>query len=208
MRMLIAEDDPVSRHVLQSVLTSWGYEVVVAKDGEEAWQALQAEDHPFLAILDWMMPGLDGPEVCHKARAGPQTQPTYIILLTARDSKADIVQGLEAGADDYVTKPFDTKELLARVRVGARVVELQGNLAARVRELEDALARVKRLQGLFPICMYCKKVRNDANYWQQVDAYISEHSEARFSHAICPDCDEKIIQPELGHRPGTNAADR
>jgi DNA-binding response OmpR family regulator len=206
--MLIAEDDAVSRHVLQSVLTSWGYEVVVAKDGEEAWQALQAEDHPFLAILDWMMPGLDGPEICRKCRTELASKPIYLILVTGRGNKDDLVRGLEAGADDYLTKPFDSKELLARVRVGARVVELQGNLAARVRELENALARVKQLQGLLPICMYCKKVRNDANYWQQVDAYISEHSEARFSHAICPDCDETFIQPELGHRPGTNAADR
>ena len=139
MRMLIAEDDAVSRHVLQSVLTSWGNEVVAVKDGAEVWQVLQEENAPNLAILDWMMPGLDGPEVCHRAGADPQTQPTYFILLTARDTKADIVQGLEAGADDYVTKPFDSEELLARVRVGARVVELQGNLVARVRELEDAL---------------------------------------------------------------------
>jgi len=206
--MLIAEDDAVSRHVLQSVLTSWGYEVVVAKGGEEAWQALQAEDHPFLAILDWMMPGLDGPEICRKCRTELASKPIYLILVTGRGNKDDLVRGLEAGADDYVTKPFDSEELLARVRVGARVVELQGNLVARVRELENALARVKQLQGLLPICMYCKKVRNDANYWQQVDTYISEHSEARFSHAICPDCDETFIQPELGHRPGTNAADR
>ena len=139
MRMLIAEDDAVSRHVLQSVLTSWGYEVVVAKGGEEAWQALQAEDHPFLAILDWMMPGLDGPEICRKCRTELASKPIYLILVTGRGNKDDLVRGLEAGADDYVTKPFDSKELLARARVGARVVELRGNLVARVRELEDAL---------------------------------------------------------------------
>ncbi len=139
MRVLIAEDDAVSRHLLEAFLAKWGYEVVAVKYGSEAWQVLQEEDAPKLAVLDWMMPGLDGPEVCHRARAGPQTRPTYIILLTARDTKADIVQGLEAGADDFVTMPFDSKELLARARVGARVVELQGNLVARVRELEDAL---------------------------------------------------------------------
>jgi CheY-like chemotaxis protein len=198
MKILVAEDDAVSRRALEATLRKWGYEVVVAADGTAAWQAFQTEHVPDLVILDWMMPGLDGLEVCRKIRARSQALPTYIILLTMRGSREDVVCGLEAGADDYVTKPFDHKELHARLRVGQRLLELQRSLADRVRELEDALARVKHLQGLLPICSYCKKIRNDRNYWQQVEGYISEHSEAQFSHGICPECYARIVKPELG----------
>ena len=123
--------------------------------------------------------------------------PVYIILLTALGGRQNIIQGLQAGADDYITKPFDREELRARLEVGRRIVELQRSLAERVQQLEDALARVKQLQGLVPICSYCKKIRNDQNFWQQVDTYVSEHSEAQFSHGICPECYEKIVKPEL-----------
>ncbi len=201
MKALIAEDEAVSRHLLEVTLRKWGYDVVVASDGAEAWRLLQGDDAPELAILDWMMPGMDGPEVCRMVRELPQTLPTYIILLTARQSKDDIVQGLEAGADDYIAKPFDREELRARVQGGVRVVELQRSLAARVRELEEALTRVKQLQGLLPMCSYCKKIRDDQNYWQQVESYISEHSEAQFSHSICPNCYEKIVKPQLKNLP-------
>ncbi len=121
----------------------------------------------------------------------------YIILLTAKGRKEDIVQGLTAGADDYIIKPFDRSELKARINVGERILRLQAELAARVKELELALANVKLLQGLLPICCYCKRIRNDQNYWQQVDAYISDHSEAQFTHGICPECRDKIVKPEL-----------
>ncbi len=170
----------------------------MASDGIEAWRLIQGEDVPELAILDWMMPGMDGLEICRKVREASRAQPTYLILLTARDSKDDIVEGLEGGADDYVRKPFDREELRARVGVGVRVVELQRSLAARVRELEEALGRVKQLQGLLPICSYCKKIRDDGNYWRQVESYITDHSEAQFSHGICPDCYEKFVKGELG----------
>lgn len=194
MKVLIAEDEAVSRFALQANLVGWGYEVVVASDGVEACLGLQGKDPPKLAILDWIMPGMDGVEVCRKVRQGPHSPPPYLILLTARGSREDVVRGLEAGADDYVTKPFDCEELRARVQVGVRVVELQTNLAVRVRDLEDALARVKQLQGLLPICSYCKKIRDDRNYWQQVETYIANHSEAEFSHGICPDCFEKVMK--------------
>jgi DNA-binding response OmpR family regulator len=111
MRILIAEDDISSRALLKHILAKWGYEVVVTKDGNEAWEALQAEDAPRLAILDWMMPGMDGVEVCRKVRQLDVSNPTYIILLTIRSSKKDIVAGLEAGADDYIGKPYETDEL-------------------------------------------------------------------------------------------------
>src|SRR5262249_39923877 len=151
MNVLIAEDDLIPRRMLRTALAGWGYQAEEASDGLEAWQALQRPDAPRLAVLDWMMPGLDGVEVCRRLRARPSPAPTYVILLTARGAKEDVVAGLEAGADDYVVKPFDREELRARLRVGQRVVELQASLAARVRELEGALAQVKRLQGLLPI---------------------------------------------------------
>jgi len=192
VRILIAEDDAVSRKILEAKLAKWGYSVVATCDGNEAWHFLKQQDAPELAILDWMMPGMDGPEVCRMLRTLSKPDPTYVLLLTARDRREDILEGLQAGADDYVIKPFDPDELQARVQVGVRIVSLQRALAERVRELEAALSQVKRLQGLLPICSYCKKIRNDQNYWQQVDGYLSEHSGARFTHGICPECFEKI----------------
>ena len=192
MKVLIAEDDPVSRRLLQATLIKWGYDVTVTASGREAWQALQIPDAPILLILDWLMPEMDGVEVCREARRSPAHKSAYIILLTSRGSKEDIVQGLEAGADDYVTKPFDHGELRARVQVGSRVVRLQTALADRVRELEEAISSVKTLQGLLPICCYCKKIRDDGNYWHRVESYITGHANVRFSHGICPECSDKL----------------
>ncbi|MBI2159737.1 MAG: response regulator [Candidatus Rokubacteria bacterium] len=197
MRVLVVDDEPVVRRLLETSLTSWGYEVVSAAGGEEAWGVLQREDAPALAILDWTMPGMDGLELCKKVRALPKPTKPYLIFVTAKARTRDIVTGLEAGADDYIAKPFNREELRARVHVGVRMLELQASLADRVREVEDALARVKQLHGLLPICSYCKKVRDDRNYWQQVEAYIEGHSAAQFTHGICPDCREKYVRPEL-----------
>jgi response regulator RpfG family c-di-GMP phosphodiesterase len=143
------------------------------------------------------MPGLDGPEICRRLRRIDTSTPTYVILLTSRDASADIVEGLRAGADDYLTKPPHEEELVARVNVGARVVALQQTLADRVRRLEEALSNVKQLQGLLPMCSYCKRIRDDQNYWQQVESYISVHSGVQFSHSYCPDCYEKYVKPQL-----------
>jgi DNA-binding response OmpR family regulator len=188
MRVLIAEDEPISRHLLETTLFDWGYEVVVTQDGNQAWDMLRGDDAPKLAILDWQMPGLDGLEVCRRDRALLRTQPTYIVLLTGRGGKDNVVAGLRGGANDYLVKPFDLEELAARLHVGVQIVQLQQTLAQRVRELEESLAQVRRLQGLIPICAWCKKVRNDQNYWQQVEDYVGQHSDARFSHGICPEC--------------------
>ena len=197
MRVLIAEDDAVSRRLLEATLVKWGYEVVVTTDGLQALEVLSQPDAPSLAILDWMMPGLDGAQVCVKARELAGERLLYMILLTAKGRKEDIVEGLTAGADDYVIKPFDRSELKARINAGERILRLQAELASRVKELELALTNVKLLQGLLPICCYCKKIRDDKNYWQQVDTYVADHSEAQFTHGICPDCRDKIVKPEL-----------
>ncbi len=197
MRILIAEDDLISFEVLQAHLCKWGHEIVSATDGREAWLALGAEGAPRLAIVDWMMPGLDGLEICRRIRQDQRTRSMYVILLTARGQREDVVEGLDAGADDYVVKPFNPSELRARVQVGVRVVELQGALADRVGELEEALANVKQLSGLLPICSYCKKIRDDQNYWQQVEAFVATRTEARFSHSICPDCYDRHVRKDL-----------
>jgi phosphoserine phosphatase RsbU/P len=197
MKILIAEDDPVSRRMLELMCRSWGFEVLAVEDGNAAWRSLQADDAPPLVLLDWMMPGLEGVEVVRRFRSGTSSRPAYIILLTARSDRQDIVEGLLAQADDYVTKPFDPSELRARLQVGIRVLGLQLALADRVQELEKALAWVKKLQGLLPICSYCKRIRNDRNYWQQVESYIADHSEAEFTHGVCPHCYETILKPEI-----------
>ena len=195
MKVLIAEDDYISRGIIEATLVKWGYDVIVARDGMEAWQVLQSNEPPPLAILDWMMPGMDGVEVCRKVRQTPNRTPPYLILLTAKSHREDLVAGLQAGADDYVIKPFNREELRARVQVGVRLVTLQQRLANHVRELEEAFSRMRLLQGLLPICGYCKNIRHDRHYWQQVERYIAEHGEALVGCDLCPDCSEAAMRP-------------
>ncbi|HSF29138.1 MAG TPA: diguanylate cyclase [Candidatus Tectomicrobia bacterium] len=144
MKVLIAEDDTVSRRLLEVTLTRWGYEVAVTRDGVEAWEVLQGLDAPPLAILDWMMPGMDGVEVCRKVRQRGQEPYTYLLLLTTKGRKENIIEGLAAGADDYVTKPFDPPELQVRLRTGKRIMTLQAELieareALRIQATHDPL---------------------------------------------------------------------
>jgi DNA-binding response OmpR family regulator len=131
MRLLIAEDDMTSRAMLQAVLTKWGYQVIPAKDGNEAFGIFQEDNAPQLAVLDWEMPGMDGAELCRRLREQNRDAPLYLILLTSRNASGDIVQGLEAGADDYVAKPYDTAELKARVHAGRRMISLQNEISKR-----------------------------------------------------------------------------
>ena len=196
MKLLVAEDDAFYCGILQSVLRE-EYEVLIAQDGNRAWEMLQAAQAPRLALLDWQMPGLDGLQIGRKVRSHPAMGGFYLVIATVRQSLDDVLAGFEAGANDYITKPFHAEELRARLRVGRRVVELQAALAARVAQLQDALARVKQLQGLLPICSYCKRIRDDHDYWQQVETYMSEHSQATFTHGICPECYEKFFKTEL-----------
>ncbi len=197
MRILVADDEAASCRLVQMTLAEQGDEILFVHDGEEAWRLLQGEDPPQLVLLDWRMPRVDGVELCRRIRATPSLAATYAILVTVNADKEDIVRGLEAGANDYVVKPFNAAELRARVHVGARVVELERALAERVRHLEDALAKVKQLQGLLPICCYCKKIRDDQDYWHEVERYVAQHTDAHFSHGVCPECLEAHVKPEL-----------
>jgi sigma-B regulation protein RsbU (phosphoserine phosphatase) len=187
-RVLIAEDDPLPRLLLGNRLTAAGYDVVAAENGKTAWELLARDDAPELAIVDWMMPDIDGLELCRRLRARRSRGYVYVILLTSRDSTADVVAGLEAGADDYVRKPFDWEELHTRLRTGSRMNLLRSELANKVEELQNALTHVKTLQGLLPICMHCKSIRDDSKTWHRLESYIEKHSNAFFTHSLCAVC--------------------
>jgi phosphoserine phosphatase RsbU/P len=188
MHVLIADDDIVLRHALHTRLGQWGYEPIVCVDGGEAHAALLNQDPPPIAILDWNMPCIDGLRICRELRADPRTASIYVIMLTSKNTTEDVLAGLDGGVDEYLVKPFDWRELRARVANGARVARLQQALSARVVELQDALTNVRRLTGLLPMCSYCKRIRDDQDYWQRVESYISTRSDAEFTHGICPDC--------------------
>ena len=193
--ILLADDDPVALHLLGRTLAA-DYEVVLARDGTEAWRSLAAPGGPRLAVLDWQMPGVSGTEICKRLRT--RSEVFYVVLLTAtRKTAVDVVVGFDAGADDYHTKPFDADELRARVAVGCRVLELHRHLAERIAELEDALARIRRLEGLLPICAWCKRIRNSLNAWEPLEVFLTEHSEATFTHGMCPECRTKadLLEP-------------
>ena len=192
MRVLIADDDRVMRHALGRKLSSWDFEPVPCSDGLEVRQVLQAPPLPPIALIDWNMPGVDGLTLCREIRKLPDGGNVYLILVTSNASRQDVLSGLTSGADDYVVKPFDWEELRARVRIGARTATLQQTLAERVKELQAAMSRVRVLDGLLPICSYCKAIRSDENYWEQLEEYVSNHSEATFSHGICPSCFDRV----------------
>jgi phosphoserine phosphatase RsbU/P len=191
MKALIADDDIVTAAAISASVSGWGFEVVVAHDGLGALDQLMANPAPALAIIDWEMPGIDGPEICRRIRADARER-LYVLLLTARSSPADVVEGLEAGADDYLVKPVNLSELRARLHVGVRVITLQERLSNKVAELQATLDKVRQLRGLLPICSYCKRIRNDENYWERVEVYVTDHSDAKFTHGICPSCLEAV----------------
>ncbi len=193
-KILIAEDESTSRSLLEAILRKWGYDVVATSNGQEAWEVMQGENPPLLAIIDWMMPGMTGVELCRKMRESVNLASTYLILLTSKPDKDGVVIGLESGANDYVRKPFDREEMHARIQVGERVIELQTALARKVKELEESLSKIKTLQGLIPICSYCRRIRDDQNYWKELESYIAEHSSAEFTYGICPECRERYSE--------------
>ena len=147
--IVIAEDDLVSRTLMSSLMEKWGFKAVITQDGHQAMAALRAEQGPALAILDWMMPGMDGLQVCRRVRESEKM--VYVIMLTSLGTKENIVEGLHAGADDYLIKPFDKNELLARIQVGLRILELHAALAARVKELEKATGEIGDLKLRIPL---------------------------------------------------------
>jgi len=190
VKLLIAEDDTVIRRLLQVTLSRSGFEVVAVANGRQALEVMQKPDAPRLAVLDWMMPEIDGLDVCRRIRANAGVPYVYILVLTAKGRKEDLVEGLDAGADDFLTKPFDPQELRSRLRVGQRTLDLEAALRTKVSELQEALDRVEQLQGLLPICMHCKKIRDDENRWHRVETYIAKRSAAEFTHALCEECRE------------------
>lgn len=200
MKVLVAEDDPTTRHLLRAYLASWGYEVVEAEAGPEALDALSGRDGPRLGVIDWDLPEVDGVEVCRRVRSDSREgqSPFYGVILTGRGRPGDLVEALEAGADDFLTKPFDPEELRARVRAGERIVTLQTQLQERVVELQAAFGRIQELQGLLPICSYCRQVRDDQQYWRSLESYLGDREAVRFSHSICPSCYDEHLRDDLG----------
>lgn len=213
MRILIAEDDPVSCRVLGTTLTKLGHEVVATHNGLEAWTALQQDDAPQLAILDWMMPGIEGPEVCRRIRRNPKTASIYVILLTALQLKERMVEGLEAGADDYLTKPFDRHELRVRLQAGARIVGLQGNLTKRVLELEAAIAERRQAENALRNLTFTDDLTglyNHRGFFNLAEHYLkTARRTGQSSLLIYADLDGlKEINDTLGHPEGSLAIAR
>jgi DNA-binding response OmpR family regulator len=173
MKVLIAEDDTVSSYVLAARVRKMGHDVLTAADGHRAWTTYQQE-HPRLVITDWMMPEMDGLELCRRIRSVEHRAYTYIILLTAQSGKKKYFEGMEAGADDFVTKPLTADGLQARLRVAERVVHLQQD--------------VYQLEGLLPICAYCKRIRDGSGLWHPLESYMGERTETAFEHTLCPKC--------------------
>ena len=196
-KILVAEDDVISRHLLVSLLLKTGYEVIACQNGDEAWEHLRKTDRPHLAILDWNMPGLRGIDICKNIREQNQEISPYLIILTAsRNEKKDVIEIFRTGTNDYIEKPFNANELISRVKLGEEHIKLQIELAERLRALEEANLHIRTLQGILPICMHCHNIRNDNESWERVEDYISRHTEASFSHGICPKCADKLY-PDL-----------
>jgi phosphoserine phosphatase RsbU/P len=182
MKVLIAEDDEASLSILSAQLHKLAYEVIEADNGARAWEAY-ARELPSVVVTDWMMPEVDGLELCRRIRDMKRNEYTYIIILTAIDKPGAYLEGMGSGADDFIAKPADVAELTARLGVAKRILALQ--------------LQKRQLEELLPICPSCKKIHARGDLWEPVESYISERSEAQFSHGICPECYAKVIQPQL-----------
>jgi len=180
--ILVVDDQPANLKVLLSSLERCDFQIRIAESGEMALRTL-GKFKPDLVLLDVMMPGMDGFETCSRIKKNPITADLPVIFMTALDSVEDKMAGFAAGGVDYITKPFQQVEVLARVNTHI-------TLRRQYVELQRALEEVKKLSGILPICSFCKKIRNDKGYWEQVEQYIAEHSEALFSHGVCESCAE------------------
>ncbi len=189
--ILIVDDKPENLTVLRQMLTEHGFRVRPAISGEIALKTVQA-DLPDLILLDIIMPDMDGYEVCRKLKADEQTKHIPIIFISALNELKDKVKAFSAGGVDYITKPFQIEEVLARVNTHINLHSLQRCLEKKNIELQKALDEVKQLRGFLPICASCKNIRDDQGYWTQIELYIRDHSEAEFTHSICPDCATKL----------------
>jgi CheY-like chemotaxis protein len=191
-RVLIAEDDLVSAKVLGALLGRLGYDAVTARCGDEAWELFNAEPTR-LIVSDWMMPGTDGLALCEKVRAHPRTPYTYFILLTAnRTTPENYALASDAGVDDFLTKPIDREALQMRLRVAERILQFT--------------AEIRHLKELIPMCAYCRKVRDEDDYWEQVETYIEKETGSRFSHGACPECCEIEMAAFAAERAGAAPA--
>jgi DNA-binding response OmpR family regulator len=196
MKLLIAEDDALFRRLLQRLLAS-EYELVIAQDGAEAWEVLQKEDAPRMAVLDWVMPGLSGPQVCRKVRERRDGGSYYLVLLTVRNGPGDIVAGLEAGADDYITKPFECAEVRARLKTGARLMEVQRALREQADEMQIILKRVQLLEEMLPVCQRC-----GLRCWDDLRAEDYKHGRVDSAHRYCPACEAEGASDTPVKQPG------
>ncbi|MEH0018719.1 MAG: response regulator [Desulfobacter sp.] len=183
-RILIVDDETLNIRILTEFLQD-DYKIMAAKTGEQALKAVTSPTPPDLILLDIIMPGMDGYEICSRIKAEEKTAHIPVIFVTAVSEAMDAAKAFELGAVDYVTKPFNPVTVKARVNTHVK-------LNTTMRELETALAKVKQLSGLLPICAKCKKIRDDKGYWNEVDCYLEKNSKTKFSHGLCPDCSDAL----------------
>jgi len=188
MKILVADDDKVVRHVVETLLAKSGHEVVTADNGEQAWEVIQRDGRVRLALLDWHMPGLDGLEVIQKAKEH-HFVPFYTILITMHGGKFNHIDALEAGADDFISKPFDKDVLWARIKSGIRTIELESDLVRRVAEVERALAAFARLAEVVPVCPLCGAVRDHQGQWHKLNLPVTDAADSLPAGKPCPDCE-------------------
>ena len=200
IRILVVDDNPEIVRSTQHLLKQAGYTTATASNGAEAMQVIQTF-HPDLALTDRDMPEMDGMELCRRIKTDPSLESIFVIIVSAAFTRTEEQsEGLEMGADSYIARPIANRELLARVDAYVRILRLYRQLLDKNTELEAALAKVKLLSGMLPICSGCKQIRDDKGYWSQVESYVQKHSEATFTHGLCPECFKKYF-PDLNDAP-------